>query len=411
MKNILFLQQENEQSPKPINGLNKFIEVAKHHGLDLKTLNYRLISDNEIDQSHYYSQIKEAHGFLITSTHLLSDGKIREEMNSRLKEGAIAFADLPQPTQPPKDGDLFFQELGLEPTSIRANAKVGNSIIAEGTHPGLIECHRHGFEYGFRDADLFEGVNSLLLMQPNGLGCFGNAKPILSLPINEISLIDLRKDLFVDGLSRPEFPIMGISAKDDWKGKVIATTAGFIVDPYTNIFGYTFSGIEGGNNLRLTENLVRIISEGFPSPSHTWQEVYSLIHEIELKIFEITQNLLSSKFGDRWFMASCPSSILEKCKQRNANQFPDTKLYIYLDLIDFKNIWKENWNHFSQFFITSSVINPNRNNSLNFFQELNEIRKIIAHPIRQVHSGSKHPSNKDIALLKNTLIDLNSFQV
>ena len=44
-------------------------------------------------------------------------------------------------------------------------------------------------------------------------------------------------------------------------------------------------------------------------------------------------------------------------------------------------------------------------------EELNEIRKIIAHPIRQVHSGSKYPSNKDIALLQNTLIDLNSFQV
>ena len=43
--------------------------------------------------------------------------------------------------------------------------------------------------------------------------------------------------------------------------------------------------------------------------------------------------------------------------------------------------------------------------------ELNEIRKITAHPIRQVHSGSKYPSIKDITLLKNTLIDLNSFQV
>ena len=411
MKKILLLKLENEQSPKPIEGLDKFAEIANQHGLELKTLNYRQLTQEKIDESHLYAQIQEAHGFLINSTSLLSDASIRDAINSRLNEGAIAFADLPGPSQPQKEGDLFFQELGLEPTSIRASARKHSKIITEGTHSSLIECNRHGFEYGFRDANLFEGVSTLLLQQPNGLGCFGNAKPILSLPLSEISLIETRSDVFVDGLNRPEFPLMGVVAKDGWKGKVIATTAGFIHDSYPNIFGNIFPGIEGGNNIQLTQNLIRIISEGFPLPGRTWQSVYSLFSEIEFRCLEITRSLLSNKFGNNWFDLSCPTNIKEKCSVRASYELPGAPLYIFLDLIDFKNIWKENWSHFSVVFATASLPNPSKNSALKFFQELNEIRKVVAHPIRQLHSGSASPSNEQFTLIKQTLEKLKALQI
>jgi hypothetical protein len=99
MKKILLLKFENEQSPKPIQGLDKFTEIANQHGLELKTLNYRQLTQEKIDGSHLYAQIQEAHGFLINSTSLLSDASIRDAINSRLNEGAIAFADLPGPSQ------------------------------------------------------------------------------------------------------------------------------------------------------------------------------------------------------------------------------------------------------------------------------------------------------------------------
>jgi hypothetical protein len=326
---ILLLKLENEQSPKPIEGLNKFTEIANQYGLELKTIKYRQLTQEKIDQSHLYAQIHEAHGFLINSTSLLSDAGIRDAINSRLKEGAIAFADLPSPNQPQKEGDLFFQELGIEPTSIRACARKHSKIITEGTHPSLIECNRSGFEYGFRDANLFEGVSTLLLQQPNGLGCFGNTKPILSLPLSEISLIETRSDVFVDGLNRPEFPLMGVAAKDGWQGKVIASTAGFIHDSYPNIFGNIFPGIEGGNNIQLTRNLIKVISEGFQLPRETWQAVYSLIAEIEFRCLEITRILLTNKFGNNWFDLSCPTNIKEKCLARASYELQGAPLYLF----------------------------------------------------------------------------------
>jgi hypothetical protein len=411
MKKILLLKLENEQSPKPIKGLNKFNEIANQHGLELKTLNFRHLNQNKIDESHLYAQIQEAHGFLINSTNLLSDANIRNAINARLKEGAIAFADIPGPTEQQKDGDLFFQELGLEPTSIRACARKHSKVITEGDHPSLIEFNRHGFEYGFRDANLFEGVSTLLLQQPNGLGCLGNTKPILSLPLSEISLLETRRDVYVDGLNRPEFPLMGVVAKDDWKGKVIATTAGFIHDSYPNMFGYIFPGIEGGNNIQLTQNLIRIISEGFPLPGRTWQSIYILFSEIELRCLEITRSLLSNKFGNNWFDLSCPAVIKEKCLARASYELPGVPLYIFLDLIDFKNIWKENWSHFSVFFATASLPNPSKNSALKFFQELNEIRKVVAHPIRQLHPRSASPSNEQFTLIKQTLEKLKTLKI
>jgi len=411
MKKLLLVRLENDQSPRPIKRLDKFSAIAKEHGLELKTLNYRLTSGTQIDKPHFFSQIHEAHGFFITSTSALSDETIREAINSRLKEGAVAFADLPEPSEPPKEGDVFFQELGIEPTSIRANARKRSEIIVEGSHPSLIECHRHGFEYGFRDANLFEGVTSLVLQQPNGLGCLGNSKPILSLPLTDISLIDMRRDLFVDGLTRAEFPVMGVSAKDDWKGKVVATTAGFMHDSYPNSFGYVFPGIDGGSNKQLTQNLVRIISEGFPMPGHTWQDVYSLINSVEVKFFEVTSKVLKQKFGDEWFAASCPSNIMEKCISRASNELPTAPLYIFLDLIDFKNIWRENWDLFSKYFATPLSPDPSKNSSLKFIQDLNEIRKVVAHPIRQLHSGSQYPLKEHITLLSQTLEKLKSFYI
>ena len=84
MKKILLLKLENEQSPKPIEGLDKFTEIANQHGLELKTLNYRQLTQEKIDESHLYAQIQEAHGFLINSTSLLSDASIRDAINSRL---------------------------------------------------------------------------------------------------------------------------------------------------------------------------------------------------------------------------------------------------------------------------------------------------------------------------------------
>lgn len=402
MKKLLLLQLQDENNPQPIKRLNRFSEIAAEHEMHLQPLYYRLISGAKYDESHLHSQIDGAHGFVITSSQLLENQKIGQSVLAKIKSGAITFADLPPPSDRTEPGDIFFQELGIEPTSIRANCNRGGSTVQEGAHPTLLEYHRSGYEYGFRDAELFKNVSSVVLQQPNGLGCFGDTKSILSLPLDEISLIDMRSDRFVDGLSRPEFPIMGVCSKNDWTGRLIASTAGFCHDPYQNMFGFTFPGITGGDNERLTRNIVKVISDGFSAIAYNWEYAYSLMSEIEKNILELTRKELVRKFGDSWFIDSCPEDIRSKCMERAGGSFRDHP-YIFLDLIDFKAIWKSNWHLFSNLFSDSPDQVQGKGSALKFMQELNEIRKVVAHPIRQLNNELKIPTANIINFLQDTL--------
>jgi hypothetical protein len=402
MKKILLLKLDNEENPKPINGLNNFNKIANEFGLEVSTLKFRSSSGNKIDEAHLYAQIDASDGFLIHHANLLSDKNIREAVSYRLKEGAIAYAELPEPRDTQTDGDLFFEDLGLVVTSIRAVAKKNSSVISQ-IDPSSIEFRRNGYEYGVRDFNLFEGISILTLSQPNGLGCYGGAKAVLSFPINEIDLVEMRKDRFVNGLSRPEFSVIGISSKEDWRGRVIASSSSLIYDSFSNVFGRVVPGIDSNDNKKFARNLIRMISVGPQSPGLSWQSAYALISEIEISCLRITEQVLRKKYSENWFQMGCPDGIKEKCLARARDCSPGVPIFAFLDLIDFKNIWRNNWDDFSLVFDSTHGSGVGRNRFLKFFQDINEIRKIVAHPVRQSHSEFILPSDEQMHLLKNTL--------
>ena len=395
MKTLLYLRLEGESAPNPIENLNEVTALAKRAGLRFKTLNYRNVTGNQIDMPHLMSQIESAHGFWVNNPGLLTDDAIQPAVNARLLEGAIMFTTL---TSQYRKGDEYFQELGIESTAIRACAQPKSKSCVE-ADDSLVSLNRDFYEFGFRDYVLFKGVEELWLKHPYGIGCFGGAKPILALPSSEIRLLDTNKDLYVSSLPRPEFPVMATTGMEDWRGRIIAANVDFIHDAYTGLGGRVFPCIEGADNARLAKNLIQVISDGVSPPGITWEDAFLLLDETETAIYRITERILRAHQGDDWFLQMTPIATRDKCLKRAQDERGGFPPSAYLDLIDFKLIWKTNWNFFGNLFTSTSEA-PSKGASLKFLQELNEIRKKIAHPTKRYHSGESAPSSDQLKQLR-----------
>lgn len=395
MRKLLLLRFEIDECPQPIEGYDDFQSIAKEEGLAIETVRLGGSIGETVDVSAIKAALRGAHGYWIRQTHIVNDENLRGVIEERLREGAVAIAELRGVPQK-EDDHLFFRMHGLETSPVRLVRRDTETL--EYGSPMLVAVDKTSYPIGFRDPSLFKGVTRLVLQQANAIGCFGGAEPVLTVPAKGVKLLDIRSDYFFANASRPELPVIASSSHDNWRGRIIALNGSLFHDAYDNPFGGHFPGIKAADNAIFARNLLRVIGGGVPSPD-PWDSVSALVGKIEENVALITRRVLSEKSQQDWFFELVPSEIQTKCieRQRSENQaFPPAA---YLDLIDYKKIWKQNWDHFSP--LINAVAPPaSKSNSIAFLQRTNDWRKPIAHPTKRILGGVEPPSREDVARLE-----------
>lgn len=385
-------------------GHDRFLALAHEQGLEVHSIRLER-ADDPANMKVVLRQIQSAQGFWIRDPVLLGDQRVRDAVEARLRSGAVAIAEL---NWQPQHGDDWFQHLGLEGTSVRA-VRSDSLALDRFPHPMLVPVDRESYDYGFRDTSLFRGVNELLLQQASGVGCFGDAQVVLAVPSSNVQLLDICTDYFILGLPRPELPVVATSGLPDWRGQVIAFHVGIFHDPYQGPFGAEFPGIVAADNQRFAQNLLRVVSDGRPPVGTSWEDAYALINDIETGVARLTARILSANAGADWFDQCIPQRIREKCRARQIEESAGFPIAAYLDLIDYKAIWKENWSVFASLF-DQHAPPASKTRSLHFLQEVNPLRALAAHPTKRLLGGLSSPTEDQMDLLrrcKATVASLN----
>lgn len=375
--------------------LTRLSQLAAEHGLELRSLSLPWRADHSVDMPQLLDQVAQAQGFWISDPYLLASSEIRHAVESRLAEGAIAIAQvkLAHPSQPGSD---FVEEFGLLPTSIRASSPP--FVPNQYGHPMIVVADREGYEMGFRDPTLFQGVDRLVLQQANGILCQGGSQTVLAMPADTIEPIDMSKDLFVE-LPRPELPVMASTSKRGWRGgRIIAMHAGVVHDAYTGPTGMRFPGIEGEDNETFARNLVGVVA-GAHGPQLSWEEARSVVTEFETAIAVVVREILRDVHGENWFAISAPPQVAEKCLEAARNSRSAGPPQMYLNLVQFLKIMEKNWPVIGSALAVAgnSMTLADAKTSIG---EVNPIRNQAMHVTKAVYGERTAPSADEMATLR-----------
>jgi len=116
------------------------------------------------------------------------------------------------------------------------------------------------------------------------------------------------------------------------------------------------------------------------------QGAYERISKIEIRLHKFIESALKREFGeseDEWWVKGIPLSIRQKCGNRCEEDNCRQDKYAYTDLLDLQSILNNNWRLFQASLQRISKQCKSKNELLTSLGKLNEIRKVIMHPVRQ----------------------------
>lgn len=141
----------------------------------------------------------------------------------------------------------------------------------------------------------------------------------------------------------------------------------------------------------------KIVVQLYGKADHWLGDVYEDVRFIEVKLHDLIRKSLQENFGDGekgWWRKGIPESIRKKCQdRREEDQEPVTNPYCYTDLIDLWKILDESWSILQ--LALPREISSNKRQLKSDFERLNQIRKIVMHPVR-----GNVPSEEDFDFLR-----------
>ncbi len=265
------------------------------------------------------------------------------------------------------------------------------NIVRNDRPPRLVSFGRD--EKCFRHMELFAGVDKVLVQQPNVIWYSGQAMPLLSASDNEIVVSD--QDTLTTWEARECSCVTG------WCGErgqvVIAVSGNLIGNPYRGPMGNYWPGIEA--NERFARNLLSYLKKS--CQSHGPEDILdgnNLCDRIEENLADFVKGVLqkASTEGD-WWTEFVPKKIRIKCVERKEDEDNKYKQReAYLDLIDLKTIIEKHWTLFERFFRMAG--RKDKKNAIGWIEEMNEYRRMAAHPIKRHITGFAYSQN-DLAFL------------
>jgi hypothetical protein len=222
-------------------------------------------------------------------------------------------------------------------------------------------------DHSFKDRIIFKNIDQVILTQPNHIDYWGNAEPILRSNGNFLS-IDGVSDELLDFKNKLITPI---AINENINEGVFICFNGFIkIDNLNN------SDDEENNKLFLS-NIFNFILRKKSRNLLAYEEYRS----IEKKLIAIIKKKLKINSNEDW-LDKTPVNTIENIKinLKSGSSYEEGLNFIHLKKIIFHN-----WNDFKGIFDNNNI---GKNNSLKWADYVNENRKDIAHPAKDLEDDA-----------------------
>ena len=111
-------------------------------------------------------------------------------------------------------------------------------------------------------------------------------------------------------------------------------------------------------------------------------DLYALICEAEVLLHAFVKETLAKTYLDRWWQEGIPLPIRQSCQNRREEDSTPLEPYHYTTFIDLKRIIDNKWPVFVKAF--PDAMSKDKPRTLDTFQNLNEIRNRVMHPVKVI---------------------------
>ncbi len=125
-------------------------------------------------------------------------------------------------------------------------------------------------------------------------------------------------------------------------------------------------------------------------PPNPYVELFKEVMATEERLHIFIRHRLEKVLGkgeSEWWVKGVPQEVRKKCAQRREEDPRREDAYGYTDLIDLKEIIDDNWRFFNEDFQQVKGKFKDKKEFLAAFVRLNDIRKIVMHPVRSLPTG------------------------
>jgi len=278
--------------------------------------------------------------------------KIIEKINEYYNSGGIIIYEI----HPNKSElqDTFLNYYQMKSSDIRLRSQTNYVIqIAKTSH-------------SFRDRYLSKDIDNIMITQPNHIEYWGTTEPILMCNGGFLA-VDSKTDLIVNTPTNSITPI--VFQENINEGLFICINGDIELNCFPN-------PIDNENNLRFLTNLHGMILR----KKSRYEIAYNEYRKIEHNIINIVMTELKNIKGEKW-IELIPQKIIDiiKLKKQNINTLDEA-----LDFIQIKKIIEHNWSYFQKYFEGEN--NSGKEKSLKWMDWVNENRKVIAHPVKDLEN-------------------------
>lgn len=229
--------------------------------------------------------------------------------------------------------------------------------------------------HSFRDPALFAGVDQVCLEDPGAIWYGGESLPVL-IATDKHLVVDWDTDLVADWNGRE---IACMAAWHGDKGGAVLLCAGSLFhDAYIGYHGGIVHGIDV--NARLARNVLKFLAEGSASISPE-----EMCRRIEINLVDFVFGIIKP-VDTNWWVNSIPANIRQECAKRHEEEGCRFPKEAYFDLIHLKTVITNNWKLFEQHFLAEGL-KGGKAKSLEWIDKLNEIRRLVGHPLKKHVAG------------------------
>ena len=145
--------------------------------------------------------------------------------------------------------------------------------------------------------------------------------------------------------------------------------------------------------------LVTLSARPNPSTRSADDELGSLLTRIEVRLHQWLLSRLEGEFGDQWWTQGVPKSTRLQCVSRMEEEgIPDMPRHAYFTFIDLRDIIRNNWRILGPAMERMAGTNG-KDRATQWLVELNEIRKLWAHPVKQMFLPVSEERRKRVGIL------------
>jgi hypothetical protein len=117
-----------------------------------------------------------------------------------------------------------------------------------------------------------------------------------------------------------------------------------------------------------------------------------MCHRIEVNLVDFVLGVIKAT-GDNWWVSHVPANIRQECAKRHEEEACRFPKEAYFNLIDLKTLIAKNWPLFESH-LKAEGCQGGKEKSLEWLDKLNEVRRLVGHPLKKHVAGYSFSSDE-----------------